>query len=180
MPRDLTPDFRLSIENLVFVHDGPSTDETIFVFSALLVNRGAPSVALNWDATLTVGDSAVRLTRSCLLGPWTMLREGQELTIQPGADLSAKTCERRVLRGGARVGRLFFKLPGNVTEQIQPGQFRIEVSLEDYLGNKTSAVFGEEAYVLDGLIPTYAHESSTVKDLQPAVLAAPVGPTTIQ
>ena len=179
MPRNLTPDFRLSIDNLVFVHDA-STDETIFVFSALLVNRGAPSVALNWDAILTVRDSAVRLTRSCLLGPWTMLREGQELTIQPGADLSAKTCERRVLRGGARVGRLFFKLPGNVTEQIQPGQFRIEVSLEDYLGNKTSAVFGEEAYVLDGLIPTYAHESSTVKDLQPAVIAAPVGPTTIQ
>jgi hypothetical protein len=94
--------------------------------------------------------------------------------------LSAKTCERRVPRGGARVGRLFFKLPGNVTEQIQPGQFRIEVSLEDYLGNKTSAVFGEEAYVLDALIPTYAHESSTVKDPEPAINAAPVGPTTIQ
>jgi hypothetical protein len=173
------PDFRLSIENLFFVHDAP-TEETIFVFSALLVNRGAPSVALNWDAALTVGDSAVRLTRSCLLGPWTMLREGQELTFQPGADLSAKTCERRVPRGGARVGRLFFKLPGNVTEQIQPRQFRIEVSLEDDLSNKTSAVFGEEAYVLDGLIPTYPHESSTVKDPEPAIPAVPVCPTTIQ
>jgi hypothetical protein len=118
MPRDVTPDFRLSIENLVFVHHAP-TDETIFVFSALLVNRGAPSVALNWEATLAVGDATVRMIRSCLLGPWTMLREGQELTFQPGADLSAKTCERRVLRGGARVGRLFFKLPGNVTGQIQ-------------------------------------------------------------
>jgi hypothetical protein len=67
-----------------------------------------------------------------------------------------------------------------VTEQIQLGKFRIEVSLEDYLGNKTSAVFGEEAHVLDGLIPTYAHESSTVKDPEPAITAAPVGPTTIQ
>jgi hypothetical protein len=93
-----------------------------------------------------------------------MLRpEGQELTIQPGAELSAKTCERRVPRGGSRVGRLFFKLPGNVTEQIRPGRFLIAVSLEDYLGNKISAVFGEEAYVLEGLIPTYAHESSTVE-----------------
>jgi hypothetical protein len=179
MPRDVTPDFRLTIENLFFVHDAP-TDETIFVFSALLVNRGAPSVALNWEANLTVADATVRLTKSCLLGPWTMLREGQELTIQPEADLSAKTSERRVPRGGARVGRLFFKLPGNVTQQIEPGQFQIEVSLEDYLGNKTSAVFGEEAYVLDGLIPTYAHESSTVKDPEPAVTAAPMGPTTIQ
>jgi hypothetical protein len=179
MPRNLKPDFRLSIENLFFVHDAP-TDETIFVFSAVLVNRRAPSVALNWDATLTVGDSAVRMIRSCLLGPWTMLREGQALTIQPEAELSAKTRERRVLRGGARVGRLFFKLPGNVTEQIQPGQFRIEVSLEDYLGNKSAAVFGEEAYVLDGLIPTYAHESSTVKNPEPAVPTAPAGPTTIQ
>jgi hypothetical protein len=35
------PDFRVSIENLFFVHDAP-TDETIFIFSALLVNRGAP------------------------------------------------------------------------------------------------------------------------------------------
>jgi hypothetical protein len=54
------------------------------------------------------------------------------------------------------------------------------VSLEDYLGNKTSAVFGEEAYVLDGLIPTYAHESSTVKEPERPVPTAPVGPTTIQ
>ena len=67
-----------------------------------------------------------------------------------------------------------------MTEQIQLGKFRIEVSLEDYLGNKTSAVFGEDAHVLDGLIPTYAHESSTVKDPEPAITAAPVGPTTIQ
>ena len=67
-----------------------------------------------------------------------------------------------------------------MTEQIQLGKFRIEVSLEDYLGNKTSAVFGAEAYVLDGLIPTYAHESSTVKDPEPAAPTAPVGSTTIQ
>jgi hypothetical protein len=95
-----------------------------------------------------------------------MSQEGQEVTIKPGAQL-------------ARVGRLFFRLPGNVTEQIQPGKFQVEVSLEDYLGNKTSAIFGEQTFVLTGPIPMYAHESSTVKDPEQAVPTAPVGPTTI-
>ena len=65
-----------------------------------------------------------------------------------------------------------------MTEQIQLGKFRIEVSLEDYLGNKTSAVFGEEAHVLDGLIPTYAHESSAVKDPEPAITGPVFGTPT--
>jgi hypothetical protein len=179
MPRDVKPDFHLNIESLFFVHNVP-TDETIFVFSALLVNRGSPSVALNWEATITVGDAIARMIKSCLLGSWTMIREGQEVTIHPGAELSVKTCEQRVPRGAARVGRLFFKLPGDVTEHLQPGRFKVEVSLEDYLGNKTSAVFGQQAYVAEGLIATYAHESSTVKDPEPAVPTTPWGSTTIQ
>jgi hypothetical protein len=178
MPRDVTPEFHLTIENLFFEYD-PAADETIFTFSATLMNRGAASVALGWDATLTVGDINVVMTRFLLVGEWVRVQGEQRLTVHPRDQLSTKTCERRILRGGARMGRLFFKVPGNWIGQIQPGRFQVEVSLKDYLGNKTSAVFGKDVVPLTDL-PVFDHESLTVKDSEQSVTTAPVSTTTIQ
>jgi hypothetical protein len=77
------------------------------------------------------------------------------------------------------MGRLFFKVPGNWIGQIQPGRFQVEVSLKDYLGNKTSAVFGKDVVPLTDL-PVFDHESLTVKDSEQSVTTAPVSTTTIQ
>jgi hypothetical protein len=147
MARDVTPEFHLIIENLFFEHD-PVADETIFIFCATLVDRGAASVALSWDAILRVGDENVVMTRFLLSEEWILARGGYRVSIQPGDQLSTKTCERRIPRGGAKMGRLFFKLPGNWVGQIQPGRFQVEVSLKDYLGTKTSTAFGENTVPL--------------------------------
>ena len=136
-------------------------DSTIFFLSGGIVNRGEPSVTLNWQGRYKCGES-VEVMRTYNITDTYPLTVGDKQIIFTNANLlNLRTIEHPIAKGQYVAGRLLFAVPGNRGDQIKALCHKIEVQCEDYLGTVSTCEYVPSAEPMNELI--YFHTEQTAK-----------------
>jgi hypothetical protein len=158
---ELSPQFDFLVGTMLWKYD-ETKDTSLFFPLARILNRGHSSITTNWVATYIVSGTAERMTALWLRGEYKIQVGNEELTLENGDLLSAKTAEKPIERGGVASGRLLFTLHGDRTQQIQSLQYTMEFSCEDYQGNKYTAIYRPSPEPVSQLL-TLPHERAVIK-----------------
>ena len=164
------PDFQLTIERLDFEYL-QSVKKTAYLFAVTLINRGAPSITTTWKALYEVGNSQEVMEHIHLADKWLVRYGYQQLTLYPKDFITTKTAEQRVETGDAKHGRLLFFLPGDRTEQVRAAQFKVQIALHDFRGQRVIGTFTPNALPLTeiGVFPGEHGEIITPPELAPDI-----------
>ncbi len=158
---ELSPQFDFIVGTMLWKYD-EITDRTLFFPLARILNRGHSSITTNWSAIYNISGSAEEMKALWLRGEYKIQIGNEELTLENGDLLSAKTAEKSIECGGVAGGRLLFTLPGNRTQQIQSLQYTMEFTCEDYQGSKYTAIYKPSPEPVPGLL-TFPHERAVIK-----------------
>lgn len=139
--RNQEPDFALNIENCIWSFD-QGTNQTVFVLSTFILNKGAPSVALSWSAQYQFADSNEKMVGFYLRDEgYTITIGNQELKLTNDNLLIPQVLTKRLEKGEAKLGRVIFTLSGNRVAQIETHNFVITTTCFDYRGRPYSAEY---------------------------------------
>ena len=158
---ELTPQFDFLVGTMLWKYD-ENKDKSCFFPLARILNRGHASITTNWGATYNISGTSETMTPLWLRGEYKIQIGNEELTLENGDLLNAKTAEKSIERGGVASGRLLFTLPGNRAQQIQSLQYTMEFACEDYQGNRYTAVYRPSPEPVTQLL-TFPHERATIK-----------------
>jgi len=145
-----SPDFILNVDGVRW-ESMENDSSTAMVFAVHLLNRGAPSVTMGWQAMFEMGEHKEVMESFYITSPW-ILRNGDEtVTVQQADQISFKTGKRRVETGEAKTGRIFFKLKVSRHAQLATAQFKVTVSFNDFRSVRFSGVFVPSPLPLKGV-----------------------------
>jgi hypothetical protein len=134
-------------------------DQTIFFLSAGIVNRGEPSVTLNWRCIYHCGESAEIMRTYYITDTYTLTIKDKTIIFTNADLLNLKTIEHPIAKGQYVGGRLLFAVPGNRSDQIKALRHKLEVQCEDYLGTISKSEYVPSAEPVNELI--YFHTERT-------------------
>jgi hypothetical protein len=157
------PRLALSLGNLVWQYR-TTDDLTAFFILASLINKGEPSVALNWKVQYRVGTSTETAEIYNIMGSYALNINDTRLTFTNDNLLNLKTLETPVQKGQFVGGRIFFVVPGDRTGQIESIQHTIEIECQDYLGNTSTATFKPDPKPPKSLLSHYQEKRESIKE----------------
>ena len=169
---ELSPHFDFLVGTLLWKYD-ETQDRTLFFPIARILNRGHSSITTNWDATYNISGTTEKMIPLWLRGEYRIRIGNEELTLENGDLLSAKTAENSIERGGVASGRLLFTLRGNRTQQLQSLQYTIEFTCADYQGTKYAAIYRPSPEPVTELI-TFAHERAVIRQSETSTGSKPL------
>lgn len=146
----LKPNLKLSLEGVIYVYD-TSLGITVFFLNAYLLNAGEPTIAKSWDATYLVGTSTETMNGSYIRDSYSVTIGRETVTLTNDSLLIPKVLADSIPKGGGKVGRLVFTLPGDRGQQVKSCQYKITVSCYDFEGTKVEATFSPGTAPVDGL-----------------------------
>ncbi len=146
---DNRPKFHLEL-GIAFWDYDQAEELTVFLLMGQILNLGAPSVALTWRASYSIGPSVEEMTSYYLLKPYIWASGPQKLTITNADLLNVKTHETQIPKGGRAGGRLIFTLPGDRRAQLASANFRVEVTVYDYLGQPSMSSYTPHTLPIKG------------------------------
>jgi hypothetical protein len=149
------PALEMGLEQMFFEYS-KENDTTACVFSIFMLNKGAASIARNWQAMYYIGNASERVALVYPTADWILKKDNETITVTPQDSIVAKTMERRIEIGEAKTGRIFFTLQGDRADQFRSLQFRIEISCMDFLGQVAKAEFKPDPTPIKfiGIYPT--------------------------
>ena len=145
------PELKLLLGPLVWLYR-EDKDLTVFFVLASIINKGEPSVAINWRATYRVGDSSEEMELFHIQGSYVIDVGHQRLTLTNENLVNLKTLEMPIQRGQSIGGRVLAAVPGDRTAQIRALRHEIVVEAEDYLGVVIKATFSPAAQTPKSLL----------------------------
>jgi hypothetical protein len=132
------PSFELAVANLNREFNA-DRNETNYMFSVVLINRGASSVALGWQAVYQrEGEPEEVMTMRYLGKPYILAQPDGEVILTNASLIQSKTLTTPLSTGDARTGRLFFTLPEN---RLTIKDFKVEISCFDFKRKKCTALY---------------------------------------
>ncbi len=170
------PKLILGLSYTIWIYD-ELVDKTLFFIAANIVNQGEPSVAISWGAEYKIGDSVEPMETFHLNDSGYVVVLGNErLTIRNNDLLNIRTLETPIPRGGHVLGRVFFTIPGNRTEQVKSLQYKIHVHCMDCFGATSETVYTPDPkpsgklfyhpYEKVEILTSHKSDSSTTPQLQ--------------
>jgi hypothetical protein len=153
------PNISLAIEQIRWEY-ASDKHNTVLILAVNLVNRGAPSITRSWYAVLEIGSSREALSPILISSAWVIRDGNQSATIYPKDQIIAKTMEKRLETGEGKVGRIFFTIPGNRTDQLKTAQFKVHVGFYDFMGKNVEQTFIPNPAPLVG-VQIYPSEQGT-------------------
>jgi hypothetical protein len=147
---DRKPHLVLAIEGVLWQYS-PVEDVTVFILSAYLLNKGEPTVAMNWRAKYLIGGGGEDMKGFYLCDSYTITIGNEQLTLTNDNLLYAQVLTHRLERGEGKIGRLVFSVPGNRLGQIASNQYSITLSCSDFEGTQCVASFKPSGVPLDGI-----------------------------
>jgi hypothetical protein len=166
------PRLVLSLGNLIWQYR-QSDDLTAFFLIASLINKGEPSVALNWKVKYRVGTNTESAEIYQIMGSYIMNVDEIRITLTNDNLLNLKTLEIPIQRGQFIGGRIFFVVPGDRTEQVKAVQHAIEIECEDYLGNSSTATYQPSPRPPKALLGHYKEKRESIKQEEPNSVRQP-------
>jgi hypothetical protein len=145
------PNLALRVEQINWE---PSADgkTTVLSFAVNLLNKGAPTVTRGWGGSIEFrAGGRERLAPFLFSGTWTISNGGQYITLYPKDQIQAKTLERRLETGEAKMGRIFFNLDGDRIDQLKAANFVATIYCHDFLGKRADGVFHPHGALLTGV-----------------------------
>jgi hypothetical protein len=136
----------------------------VFFLLASVINRGEPSVTLNWKGLYKVGNSTEDMEMFHIAGTYTITVDDQRLSLTNENLINLKTLETPVQRGQFAGGRLFLTLPGDRSAQIKSLQHSIEIKCQDYLGNISTALYRPSSMPVKTLLGHYKEKREFIAD----------------
>jgi hypothetical protein len=161
------PELLLSLGNLIWQYR-TTDDLTVFFILASLVNRGDPSVAMNWQVLYRVGTSKETAELYNILGSYALVVNNTRITFTNDNLLNLKTLETPIQKGQFIGGRLFFAVPGDRSEQIKSIQHTIEIECQDYLGNASKARYQPSPTPPKALLAHYKEKREQISEKKEA------------
>jgi len=158
------PALDLQLATTVWTYD-QARQVTAFFIGASLLNRGEPTVVLNWRATYRIGTSVEPMTRFHINGDYSVQIGNQELILNNANLLPLRVLEQAIGRGQFIAGRVLLAIPGNRKAQVEALQFSIDVECEDYLGTVSKATYTPSSIPLEHL---ETHHAERVRLVQSA------------
>jgi len=158
------PRLELTLGNLVWQYRAED-DLTVIFILASLINKGAPSVTLNWEINYKVAGTTEKAEIYQIYDSYVLNVDKTRLSLTNENLVNLKTLETPIQRGQFVGGRLFFALPGDRTEQIKSIQHTIEVQCRDYLGNAANAVYRPSSNPPKTLLGHYKEKREPIKQV---------------
>jgi hypothetical protein len=158
------PKFSMTIESMHYEFQ-PTNDKTVIIVAIYLLNQGAASITRAWRGFYEVG-SSVEQMQLIYIQKWTIRSANEFVNLSSADQITAKTSEQRLETGEAKMGRLFFTLAGDRTDQIRGLHFRLRVICHDFLGAPSTAMFAPSATPLIG-VPIYPNEMGEILSAEP-------------
>lgn len=134
------PRLELGLGNVLWLYRADK-DLTVFFVLANVLNRGEPSVTLNWSARYLLNGNTEAMELFQIFGTYDVTVDDQVIHLTNDNLLNLKTLETPIQKGQWVGGRILCTVKGNRTEQIKAVQYAIEVTCEDFLGTKTTAIY---------------------------------------
>jgi hypothetical protein len=166
------PRLLLSLGNLIWQYR-TSDDLTVFFILASLINKGEPSVALNWKVKYRVGTCTETGEIYSITGSYALDINDTRITFTNDNLLNLKTLETPIQKGQFVGGRIFFAVTGNRTDQIKAIQHTIEIECEDYIGNISTAKYQPSPKPVKALLGHYKEKRESIKEEEPNSVKQP-------
>ena len=104
------PQLVLSLGNLIWQCRNDK-DLTVFFISASVLNKGDPSVTLEWKARYKIGTISENMELYSIIGTYSIIVDKERLTFTNDDLLNLKTLETPIQKGQFIGGRLFLAIP---------------------------------------------------------------------
>lgn len=135
---DRQPKFELAIANLNREYNAEK-NETNYMLSVILLNRGASSVAVGWAAIYQHKEEPDEIMKNQYLGkPYILTQPDGKVTLTNESLIQTKTLTHPLGSGDARTGRILFALSGN---RLGTKDFKIELSCYDIARKRYTALY---------------------------------------
>ena len=132
---------------------------TAFYLLASIVNKGEPSVSLNWKARYVLNGAKEPMEIMQISTPHILKVAKKQVTFTNENLTNLKTSEFPVQKGQFVEGRILCAVPGDRVEQIRAAQYNIEVECTDYTGKKSVARYRPSPAPPKSLIQHYAEKT---------------------
>ena len=144
------PDLVMKIDQINW--EEGTKGNTVLIFAVNLLNRGAPTVTTGWGGNIKFGFGSIEdMTPFHLSGSWKLINAEQCVTLYPKDQIRAKTMERRLETGEAKMGRIFFNISGDRIDQLKGANFTAKVYCFDFLGQRAEGIFVPHGAPLSGV-----------------------------
>lgn len=134
------PHFELNLGDLVWQYR-EDVDLTLFYILTSILNRGEPSVALNWNAKYILNAMSEQMEFYTISTPHEIDLGDRTVTFTNDNLTNVRALETPIQKGQWIGGRILCTVRGNRTAQVLAAQYRIEVTCADYTGAKCSAMY---------------------------------------
>ena len=165
------PKFQLELGNLIWLYRA-DRDLTVFFISASILNKGEPSVAINWKARYIVTGNPEAMELFNIIGTYEVTVGNEKVGFTNDNLLNLKTLENPIAKGQWIGGRILCTVKGNRTAQVMALQYTIEIECDDYIGSRSIGTYRPDSKPPDRLLVHYKEhlESIAGSDDEPKLL----------